>query len=86
MLLVHKLLNWRPDGYDRLYGKTWVLCMLGPSESIKDRPEVGPLIKFEQYRMHASDMGTSKSRYLDYSSGWTGPHSFSYGPEGECTI
>jgi hypothetical protein len=33
--------------------------MLDPSVSIKDRPEVGPLIKFEKHQVHASDMGSN---------------------------
>ena len=33
---------------------------VGPTVSIKDRVVVHPLSKFEQYQVHASDMGTSK--------------------------
>lgn len=29
--------------YDRLYGRTWITCMLGPSVSIKNHSECGPI-------------------------------------------
>ena len=54
------MMKWRPDGHMVGYGRAWVLCMLDLSVSIKDRSGGGPLIKFEQYQVHASDMGTSK--------------------------